>query len=169
MGVSSLSPKWKLGGNYGRVGLSAFMPTTETQVMPEFGVAVGSSTGDASSPYDSGTFTETHAGVRFFAAPYDFTGYMAMQTAVPYVAAGLTFLQADLKDNFGNMESDGTLGVYVRAGMTMGDFFAVEGRYVLAPDLKLFGQDLSLNGPQASVWIRLDVIILIALKQGDHH
>lgn len=140
--------------------------------MPEFGVAGGTATGKASSPYDGGTFTEMYAGARIFAAPYDMTGNMgnmAMQTAVPYVGAGLTFLTAELDPKSGLPETDSTLGFYVRVGMTMGEFFAVEGRYVLAPKLELFNQNLSLNGPQASVWIRLDVFMLIMLLYGDIH
>ena len=173
MGVSTLEPKWQLGGSYAQVGVSAFMPMTGTDIiMPEFGASIGGATGTASSPYDSGQFTEMYAGMRIFAAPYDMTGNMgnmAMQTAVPYVGAGLTFLTAELDPKIGLPETDSTLGFYVRVGMTMGEFFAVEGRYVLAPKLELFNQNLSLNGPQASVWIRLDVFMLIMLLYGDIH
>lgn len=177
-GVSTLEPKWQLNSTFWG-GVSAFMPMTGTDIiMPEFGVAGGIATGKASSPYEGGTFTEMYAGMRIFAAPYDMTGNMgnmAMQTAVPYVGAGLTFMSADLENSNtapidpGKIESDSTLGFYVRVGMTMGEFFAVEGRYVLAPKLELFNQDLSLNGPQASVWIRLDVFMLIMLLYGDIH
>ena len=175
MGVSTLEPKWQLNNTFWG-GVSAFMPMTGTDIiMPEFGVAGGTATGKASSPYEGGTFTEMYAGARIFAAPYDMSGNMgnmgnmAMQTAVPYVGAGLTFLTAELDPKIGLPETDSTLGFYVRVGMTMGEFFAVEGRYVLAPKLELFNQDLSLNGPQASVWIRLDVFMLIMLLYGDIH
>ena len=175
-GVSTLKPEWKLGGGYAWAGVSAFMPMTGMDIiMPEFGAAIGGTTGTASSPYDSGQFTEMYAGMRIFAAPYDMSGNMgnmgnmAMQTAVPYVGAGLIFLTAELDPKIGLPETDSTLGFYVRAGMTMGEFFAVEGRYVLAPKLELFNQDLSLNGAQASIWIRLDVFMLIMLLYGDIH
>ncbi len=171
-GVSTLEPAWKLNNTFWG-GVSAFMPTPGSEmIMPEFGAAIGGATGKASSPYDRGTFTEMYAGARIFAAPYDMSGNMgnmAMQTAVPYVGAGLTFLTAELENNIGDFDTDSTLGFYVRLGMTMGEFFAVEGRYVLAPKLELFNQDLSLNGPQVSVWIRLDVFMLIMMLYGDVH
>ena len=181
-GVSTLKPEWKLGGGYAWAGVSAFMPMTGMDIiMPEFGAAIGGTTGTASSPYDSGQFTEMYAGMRIFAAPYDMSGNMgnmgnmAMQTAVPYVGAGLIFLTAELENSNtalidpGKIESASTIGFYVRVGMSMGEFFALEGRYVLAPKLELFNQDLSLNGAQASIWIRLDVFMLIMLLYGDIH
>ena len=138
-----------------------------------YGGSVGFATGDGLAPLyvDRGDFTELYAGMRIFAAPYEISGNMgnmAMQTAVPYVAAGVTFLQARLEDNFGVSDTDSTLGLYVRAGMTMGEFFAVEGRYTLGFNRDLFGKDLDLSGAQASVWIRFDAFLFLMMFL-DHH
>ena len=76
MGMSTLEPKWQLNNTFWG-GVSAFMPMTGTDIiMPEFGVAGGTATGKASSPYEGGTFTEMYAGARIFAAPYDMSGNM---------------------------------------------------------------------------------------------
>ena len=173
-GVSTLEPKWQLGGSYAQVGASAFMPMTGSDlIMPEFGGSVGFATGDELAPLyvSRGDFTELYAGMRIFAAPYEISGNMgntAMQTAVPYVGAGVTLMQATLEDIGGNSETANALGLYVRAGMSMGEFFSVEGRYLIAPSVNLFGQDLDLSGAQASVWIRFDAFLFLMMFL-EHH
>ena len=162
-GWASLDKDWPLDGGVLQIGLSAFMPTPGSdRVMPEFGVTAGIPGGT----FYSGSFKEMHAGIRALAAPYDMSEDKAKQTVVPYVAAGVTSVSAKLEENFGNMETDSTLGIYVRVGMTVRDIFAFEGRYVLGTSLNLFGQDLDLDGFQASIWFRLDVFLMLLLTGG---